>query len=405
MAFFGFNDNDENKSGGLPAFGEGLGFQYNRENGGINPSSFVITVDTTKAGSAADTFVLPLHNGTTSIDVSWGDGNVDNILTYNDPLLSHTYSASGIYQIEVFGQFSGINFANTGDKLKLSSIDQWGTNIWQNGVNAFSGCANMIGNWSDAPDLSGVSSMAVFFSNCTSFDYNIGNWNVSTIDNFYEMFRGCTIFNNGGSPDINNWTTTSLTSTIRTFYECSAFNQPVGNWDTSGVLSMTNMFYLASSFNQNLGAWDVQNVTTMSQMFFGATVFNNGGSSDINNWVTTSLTNMSFIFASSSINQPLSNWDTSNVTALNIAFFNTPFDQDISSWNISSLTNAASMFQGGGLSTANYDALLVGWEGQAHNNGVNFHAGSSTYTLLSAADTARTNLITDLWSITDGGGI
>ena len=63
------------------------------------------------------------------------------------------------------------------------------------------------------------------------------------------------------------------------------------------------------------------------------------------------------------------------------------------------------MFQGGGLSTANYDALLVGWEGQAHNNGVNFHAGSSTYTLLSAADTARTNLITDLWSITDGGGI
>jgi surface protein len=103
-------------------------------------------------------------------------------------------------------------------------------------------------------------------------------------------------------------------------------------------------------------------------------------------------------------NQDLSSWDTSNVINLNFLLQNCPaFDQDLSSWNISSLTQATNFLINGQLSTANYDALLIGWEAGPHNNNVSFHAGSSTYSA-GAATTARTTLDDDdSWTFTDGG--
>jgi hypothetical protein len=61
------------------------------------------------------------------------------------------------------------------------------------------------------------------------------------------------------------------------------------------------------------------------------------------------------------------------------------------------------MFKGITLSTANYDALLIGWDALELQNNVNFHAGYSAYSS-TAAITARANIIsTDSWTITDGG--
>lgn len=39
----------------------------------------------------------------------------------------------------------------------------------------------------------------------------------------------------------------------------------------------------------------------------------------------------------------------------------TSFKQDIGNWNVSNLRNANVMFDGVTLSTANYDAFLIGW--------------------------------------------
>ncbi len=91
--------------------------------GGIPVSSFVFTVDTTQAGSAADTFILPLNSGETyNFTVKWGDGNEDVITAWNDVALTHVYSSSGTYQIQVDGTFPRIHFDDLGDKEKMSSI-------------------------------------------------------------------------------------------------------------------------------------------------------------------------------------------------------------------------------------------------------------------------------------------
>ena len=83
---------------------------------------------------------------------------------------------------------------------------------------------------------------------------------------------------------------------------------------------------------------------------------------------------------------------------------NYDFNQDISNWNIGSLTSAGGMLSyGNSFSTTNYDKLLVGWEGQTHNNDVEF-ACATKYTAGGEAEAARNRLINDDgWTITDGG--
>jgi surface protein len=64
------------------------------------------------------------------------------------------------------------------------------------------------------------------------------------------------------------------------FEGSTSFNQDIGNWDVSNVTWMTGMFYGATSFNQDIGNWDVGNVADMSGMFYSATSFNQ----NLNDW-------------------------------------------------------------------------------------------------------------------------
>jgi hypothetical protein len=77
------------------------------------------------------------------------------------------------------------------------------------------------------------------------------------------------------------------------------------------------------------------------------------------------------------------------------------FDQDIGGWDVSDITDASLMFDGVKLSTPNYDALLIGWDVQALQSGVQFDGGNSNYC---AGAAARQDMIdTYSWDITDGG--
>jgi surface protein len=61
----------------------------------------------------------------------------------------------------------------------------------------------------------------------------------------------------------------------------------IGGWDVSSVTNMEDMFRGVSTFNQYIGGWDVSSVTTMKYMFYNAYVF-----LDIGGWDVSSVTSI-----------------------------------------------------------------------------------------------------------------
>jgi surface protein len=125
----------------------------------------------------------------------------------------------------------------------------------------------------------------------------------------------------------------------------------------------------------------------------------------IKNWDTSQFDGMNrLFFGMAKLNEPgLAYLDTSKIIKMNSTFENcTNLDVNLGSWDVSSLTSASNMLRGTTLSTANYDALLIGWAAQNVQTGVTFNGGNATYS--SAAVTARNQLVnTYSWTITDGG--
>src|SRR5690606_491470 len=125
---------------------------------------------------------IPTVNGETyNYDVSWNnDGIWETGFTGN---ATHNYATPGTYTVAIRGTFPRIKFGNGGDRRKILSIEQWGNIQWTNMYEAFYGCSNLLVNATDAPDLSIVSGLQYMFKNATSFDSNIGHWDVSNVAN------------------------------------------------------------------------------------------------------------------------------------------------------------------------------------------------------------------------------
>ena len=476
-----------------------LNSNANQLPGGGAPSvnnDFVIEVDTTQAGSASDTIILPLlSGGTYSGTIDWGDSSTSSLSYANR---QHTYAAGGTYTITISGDtFEGFRFAGGGDRRKILDISNWG-NSFHLAQYAFQGCSNLDISATDAPnittnsfnrvfrdcsslttpdfsswDVSSVTDMQGAFRNCTSFNGDVSTWDVSNVTQFGRnnagnvdgMFVGCSSFNS----DITNWNTSSATKMYAMFQGCTSFNQDISGWDVSSVNDMSSMFASCSSFNQPIHNWTPTSLTNISGMFQGATIFNQpidswaispvGGlyrtfknaqafNQDLNSWNVSGVTNMQEAFAyATSFNGDITLWDVSNVTLFGRLAYGqsfgmflgaSSFNQDIGNWDTSSGTDFHSMLSGTtsfdqslagfdltsatrvnisppNLSTANYDATLIGWEsildaaypggvGYPYTPGCNF--GSTKYTSGGAAEAARTSLITNFgWTITDGGPI
>jgi surface protein len=258
------------------------------------------------------------------------------------------------------------------------------------------------------------------------------------------MFQSSS-FNNGGSPSISGWNTSNVTNMNNMFWVNRNFNQPIGSWNVSQVQQFINCFNQASAFNQDISNWNVRKVTNFTSMFQGAVSFNgslsgwapgadtagttceamffsatNFTGSGLDSWDTSKVTNMRNMLRQSSFNANIGSWDVSKVTNMDAMFYFTgPFNQNISSWNLAGLNinSALDNFMGGktgatALSTANYDALLIGWNNNklaAANSVANWRTdlrpnfGGAKYTSGGAAATARAALVSYGWTITDGG--
>jgi len=318
---------------------------------GDNPNLFVTTWKTDNAGtSASNQITLPLvSGGTYDFNVNWGDGTTtDHITAYNQAEVTHTYASAGTYTVRIFGTIRGFRFNDGGDKLKLLTIDSYGS-LDISTDQSFYGCANLTSTATDAPTIS-TTSLFSTFRDCTNFNGAIGNWDVSSVTSMTYMFYNASSFNQ----DIGSWDVSSVTNMVSMFLIASSFNKNIGNWDVSSVTNMSYMFNNATAFNQDISSWDVSSVTNMSSMFYNATSFNQ----NIGSWDVSGVTNMAFMFQSTSFNQDIGSWDVSGVTTMQQMFQSAAFNQDIGSWNVSSVTIMANMFRG---ATA-FNQDISGWD-------------------------------------------
>jgi surface protein len=335
---------------------------------------FVSTWDTTliSTGSSNNNQVkLPLYSGGTyNFVVNWGDNSSSTITSWNQAETTHTYSSTGTYTISISGTLTGWSFANTGDRLKIKTITQWGIlNLGNAGTGYFYGTTNlkitatdilnMTGTTNMASafrssgidtvpsmnswDMSNVTNMNYMFNSATAFNQNIGSWNTASTTNMGRMFMSASAFNQ----NIGSWNTEKVTDMNYMFNSATAFNQNIGSWNTAKVTTMQAMFQSATAFNQDIGGWNTTKVTDMNNMFFGASIFNNGGSNTMNNWVTSNVTNMSGMFRSATaFNQNIGSWNTASTTDMNRLFNGaSAFNQNIGSWNTAKVTTMQAMFQ------------------------------------------------------------
>ena len=361
-----------------------------------NPlDDFVTTWKTTNLNESITIPTFPTE--TYNYTVDWGDGSTDNTIYTGDA--THPYTTAGEYEIRISNTFPRIYFNNAGDKDKIISIDQWGNQPWTSMASAFKGCANLAGQASDNPILSGVTDLSSMFAGCSVFNQDISGWKVDNITNMSAMFASASFFNKE-----LNWDTSKVTSMLNMFSQAKAFSKDL-DWNTSEVTTMSGMFNGAEAFNGNISNWITTKVTGMSYMFSFAKAFDK----DITGWTTNNVTNMFAMFWNAEkFNQPIGIWKTSKVTEMSFMFKGAiNFDQNLENWNVEGLvvssgTNGAEeMFANIKLSSANYDALLISWNSQILNPNVMFSGGNSTYC---NGEIARTNMINnDGWTIIDGG--
>ena len=295
----------------------------------VPPVELIFSVKTDNAGTSNDDqFTVPAIGGPYSI--KWSDGSEDTGLSGS---FTKTFAGgAGTYIGEMTSDdgtpFQPIKFSNSGDKLKLILVSQWGISItWSDGILAFRGCSNLV-----IPATDGL-----IFAPGANMD---------------SMFRSVT------------FSTLDMT-----------------DWDLSGVVGMGQLF---------LGAFSITSLTGLSNLIISPTL------STLANTFNgmSSLTSLSFS----------SSWDTSGVvnfigTFRNIGVIDIVGIEDL---DYSAATLLTIFLDGTTLPTTRYSDFLINLEANPHQPNVTLNGGGSKYSA-GAAATARAALVSDGWSISDGG--
>ncbi len=319
-------------------------------------TEFITTWKTDNVGTSGDTEItVPMEVTTGTYAVDWdNDGAADESgLTGS---VTHDFGSAGTYTIRIIATSvdrMNINFNNGGDRLKILDISQWGDIRWTTFTSAYYGCENLDISASDAPELTNFnSSMNNAFRDCSSLTGGLSNWPVTSISTMVGTFQGCTQY----SEDLSGWVTTNLRFMQDTF-RGSAFNGDITSWDVSFVESFWGAFQSNTAFNQDISGWTIRasgKLMNFINMF-------NGASS---------------------------------------------FDQNLANWDMSNLWEASNMLSNSGMSTANYDATLLGWSGQTfifEGSGAP-RTGFQAFGIRYCDNTGRSDLINNHgWALADGG--
>ncbi len=164
--------------------------------------------------------------------------------------------------VNCVGMFFNNAIFNNGGSPSISGWTMSGVTSLQNMFRSCPTFNQPIGSWDTSNNTKLI---YTFFGNFGNFNQDIGSWDVSKVTSMVRTFYGINhAFNNGGSPSISAWTTTSCSDFTETF-SFSDFNQPIGSWDVSNATTMDSMLQ-NTNFNQDISNWNVSGVTNMSDM-------------------------------------------------------------------------------------------------------------------------------------------
>ena len=95
--------------------------------------------------------------------------------------------------------------------------------------------------------------------------------------------------------------TSGISDMNRMFPGETSFDGDIGSWDVSSVTDMSEMFHLATAFNQDISSWDVSSVTDMFSMFRNASDFDQ----DLSDWCVSGIGSLPTAFSGGTRRSPL----------------------------------------------------------------------------------------------------
>ena len=254
-------------------------------------SKFVSKWDTTQAGSADDTIVLPLvADGTYDFDIDWGDGNRDTISGHDQSEVTHQYSDTGIYTIQlVANDMVGWQFDDSGDDDKLVEIMEWGPlRFVSDDTNLFKGCSNLtLSTTSNPPFNADAAGMFQDCSSLTGTGGNILNWDMSNVTGMNFMLAGCTSLD----ADLSSWDVSSIKN--------------AEGFMSGAALSTMN-------YDRILSGWSSQSVQSGVNISFGDVKYS-PSSVSFRGVLTSPETGWNITDGGSVIAKFISTWDTRNL--------------------------------------------------------------------------------------------
>ncbi len=262
-------------------------------------NDFIITINT--ALGTGDSFQLPLPSGQTyNFVVNWGDGNSDTITAYNQAETLHNYSTGGIYQITIIGKCGGWSFKNLGDKLKITSVDQWGDVGFDFLLGGFNGCSNLAGIPDENINYSGTT-LVQFFRNCSSLPaiYTATFEKCISVTSMDSVLFGCSSLTSLPT-DVFRYNTlnTSFGSAMQNCIALASIPENIFYYNTL-VTSYGFTFYFCRnivlpSVIYNLSSLSIV-VSFASHMYAGSTLYSNTGTiQDVWNYATSAISTNAF---------------------------------------------------------------------------------------------------------------
>lgn len=312
----------------------------------------ISSIDLLDVSSAADMRMMFAYNyALTSLDLSgWNVSKVKNMRRMffmpggNSALSTLEISNWDVSQVtDMNGLFTGCTSITS---LDLSS---WNVSNVTDMANMFAVCNSLasvgdLSNW----NVSSVTNMSGMCQQCISLISigDLSNWNVSNVTNMEYMFLNNKKTTSLG--DLSNWNVSNVVNTLQMFCGCEALASigNISNWNTSKITSMSNMFSGCSKLTNigDLSNWDTSNVTDMSFMFWSASSIKE---INVSKWNVSKVANFDHFAAHAGLRRKgIENWKTTSATNMNAVFHNCAEEElDLSGWDVSKVQFFCQMFE------------------------------------------------------------